>query len=146
VIAAASDIRIAAENAKIAFLFTRVGLAGADMGAVWLLPRIVGMAHASELLMLGDFISAERAWQIGLYNRVVPGERLMAEATEIAARLARGPSAALGVTKQALNEEAGMNLATAIEYEAQVQAKCMEDPNYREAYEAFRGKREAKFK
>jgi len=146
VIAAASDIRIAAENAKIAFLFTRVGLAGADMGAVWLLPRIVGMAHASELLMLGDFISAERAWQIGFYNRVVPGERLMAEATEIAARLARGPSAALGVTKQALNEEAGMNLATAIEYEAQVQAKCMEDPNYREAYEAFRAKREAKFK
>jgi len=146
VIAAASDIRIAAENAKIAFLFTRVGLAGADMGAVWLLPRIVGMAHASELLMLGDFISAERAWQIGFYNRVVPGERLMAEATEIAARLARGPSAALGVTKQALNEEAGMNLATAIEYEAQVQAKCMEDPYYREAYEAFRGKREAKFK
>jgi len=146
VIAAASDIRVAAENAKIAFLFTRVGLAGADMGAVWLLPRIVGMAHASELLMLGDFIGADRAWQIGLYNRVVPGERLMAEATEIAARLARGPSAALGVTKQALNEEAGMNLATAIEYEAQVQAKCMEDPNYREAYEAFRGKREAKFK
>jgi enoyl-CoA hydratase/carnithine racemase len=146
VIAAASDIRVAAENAKIAFLFTRVGLAGADMGAVWLLPRIVGMAHASELLMLGDFISAERAWQIGLYNRVVPGERLMAEATEIAARLARGPSAALGVTKRALNEEAAMDLASAIEYEAQVQARCMEDPNYREAYEAFRAKREANFK
>src|SRR6187551_3637185 len=83
VIAAASDIRIAAENAKIAFLFTRVGLAGADMGAVWLLPRLVGLAHASELLMLGDFITAERAAAIGLYNRVVPGERLMAEATEI---------------------------------------------------------------
>ena len=145
VIAAASDVRIAAEGAKIAFLFTRVGLAGADMGAAWLLPRIVGMAHASELLMLGDFISAERAAEIGLYNRVVPGERLMAEATEVAARLARGPSAALGVTKQALNEEAAMDLATAIEYEAQVQARCMEDPNYREAYEAFRAKREAKF-
>jgi len=145
VIAAASDIRIAAENAKIAFLFTRVGLAGADMGAAWLLPRIVGMAQASELLMLGDFISAERAAQIGLYNRVVPGERLMAEATEVAGRLARGPSAALGVTKQALNEEAGMALASALEYEAQVQARCMEDPNYREAYEAFRAKREAKF-
>jgi enoyl-CoA hydratase/carnithine racemase len=145
VIAAASDVRIAAESAKIAFLFTRVGLAGADMGAAWLLPRIVGMAHASELLMLGDFISAERAAQIGLYNRVVPGERLLEEATEVAARLARGPSAALGVTKQALNEEAAMDLATAIEYEAQVQARCMEDPNYREAYEAFRAKREAKF-
>src|SRR5207253_8019998 len=76
VIAAASDIRIAAESAKIAFLFSRVGLTGADMGAAWLLPRIVGLAHASELLMLADFITAERAAQIGLYNRVVAGERL----------------------------------------------------------------------
>jgi enoyl-CoA hydratase/carnithine racemase len=145
VIAAASDIRIAAESAKIAFLFTRVGLAGADMGAAWLLPRIVGQAQASELLLLGNFISAERAAQIGLYNRVVPGERLMAEATEIATRLARGPSDALGVTKRALNEEAAMDLASAIEYEAQVQAACMEHPNYREAYEAFRAKRDPKF-
>jgi enoyl-CoA hydratase/carnithine racemase len=95
VIAAASDIRIAAESAKIAFLFSRVGLTGADMGAAWLLPRIVGLAHASELLMLGDFITAERAAEIGLYNRVVPGDRLMAEANEVAARLARGPSMAL---------------------------------------------------
>jgi enoyl-CoA hydratase/carnithine racemase len=145
VIAAASDIRIAAESAKIAFLFTRVGLAGADMGAAWLLPRIVGMAHASEILMLGDFISAERAAQIGLYNRVVPAERLMAEANEVAARLAKGPSAALGVTKQALNEEAAMDLAAALEWEARVQADCMRNPNFREAYEAFRAKREAKF-
>ncbi len=145
VIAAASDIRIAAESAKIAFLFTRVGLAGADMGAAWLLPRIVGMAHASEILMLGDFISAERAAQIGLYNRVVPAERLMAEANEVATRLAKGPSAALGVTKQALNEEAAMDLVAAIEWEARVQADCMRDPNFREAYEAFRAKREAKF-
>ena len=145
VIAAASDIRIAAESAKIAFLFTRVGLTGADMGAAWLLPRIVGLAHASELLMLGDFISAERAAQIGLYNRVVPGDRLMAEATDVAARLARGPSTALGVTKQALNQEAAMDLVAAIEYEAQVQAACMQHPNYREAYEAFRAKREPKF-
>src|SRR5918992_5937398 len=114
VIAAASDIRIAAESAKIAFLFSRVGLTGADMGAAWLLPRIVGQAHASELLMLGDFITAERAAQIGLYNRVVPAERLMAEATEVAARLARGPSVALGVTKQALNKEASLDLVAAI--------------------------------
>jgi enoyl-CoA hydratase/carnithine racemase len=145
VIAAASDIRIAAESAKIAFLFARVGLAGADMGAAWLLPRIVGMAHASELLLLGDFISAERAAAIGLYNRVVPGDRLMTEATEVAARLARGPSAALGVTKQALNEEAAMDLVSAIEWEAQAQAACMQDPNFREAYEAFRAKRDPKF-
>ena len=145
VIAAASDIRIAAENAKIAFLFTRVGLSGADMGAAWLLPRIVGLAHASELLMLGDFISAERAAQIGLYNRVVPGERLMAEAIDLAARLARGPSVGLAVTKQALNQEAAMDLVTAIEWEAQVQADCMQNPTFRKAYEAFRAKRDPKF-
>jgi enoyl-CoA hydratase/carnithine racemase len=145
VIAAASDFRIAVESAKIAFLFTRVGLAGADMGAVWLLPRIVGQAHAGELLMLGDFISAERAAQIGLYNRVVPAERLMTEATEIAGRLARGPSVALGITKQALNEEAAMGLVDAIEWEARVQADCMQNPNFREAYEAFRAKRDPKF-
>jgi enoyl-CoA hydratase/carnithine racemase len=145
VIAAASDIRIAAESAKIAFLFTRVGLAGADMGAVWLLPRLVGLAHASELLMLGDFITAERAAAIGLYNRVVPAERLMVEATDVAARLARGPSVALGVTKQALNEEAAMDLVAAIEWEAQAQAACMQNPNFREAYEAFRAKRDPVF-
>ncbi len=145
VIAAASDIRIAAESAKIAFLFSRVGLTGADMGAAWLLPRIVGNALASELLMLGDFITAERAAAIGLYNRVVPAERLIAEATDIAARLARGPSAALGITKQAVNEEAAMDLVTAIEWEAKVQADCMQNPNFREAYEAFRAKREPKF-
>jgi enoyl-CoA hydratase/carnithine racemase len=145
VIAAASDIRIAAESAKIAFLFTRVGLAGADMGAAWLLPRIVGMAHASELLLLGDFITATRAAEIGLYNRVVPGDRLMTEATEVAARLARGPSVALGVTKQALNQEAAMDLVSALEAEAQAQADCMQNPNFREAYEAFRAKRDPKF-
>jgi enoyl-CoA hydratase/carnithine racemase len=145
VIAAASDIRIAAESAKIAFLFSRVGLTGADMGAAWLLPRIVGLAHASELLMLGDFITAERAAQIGLYNRVVPGDRLITEATEVAARLARGPSVALGVTKQALNQEAAMDLVTALEAEAHAQAACMQNPNFREAYEAFVAKRDPKF-
>jgi enoyl-CoA hydratase/carnithine racemase len=145
VIAAASEIRIAAESAKIAFLFSRVGLAGADMGAVWLLPRLVGLAHASELLMLGDFITAERAAAIGLYNRVVAADRLMAEATDVAARLARGPSVALGVTKQALNEEAAMDLVAAIEWEAQAQAACMQNPNFREAYEAFRAKRDPVF-
>jgi enoyl-CoA hydratase/carnithine racemase len=145
VIAIACDVRIAAASARIAFLFTKVGLSGADMGAAWLLPRIVGLAYASELLMLGDFITAERAAQIGLYNRVVPGERLMAEATEVAARLARGPSMALGVTKQALNQEAAMDLVAAIEWEAQAQADCMQNPNFREAYEAFRAKRDPKF-
>jgi enoyl-CoA hydratase/carnithine racemase len=145
VIAAASDIRVAAEGAKIGFLFSKVGLAGADMGAAWLLPRIVGLSLASELLMLGDFITAQRAAEIGLYNRVVPAERLMAEATDVAGRLARGPSVALGVTKQALNAEASMDLERAIEWEARAQADCMRLPNFREAYEAFRAKREPRF-
>lgn len=145
VIAAASDLRIAAESAKIAFLFTRVGLAGADMGAAWLLPRLVGQGHATELLMLGDFISAERAAQIGLYNRVVPADRLLAEATEVATRLARGPSEALAVTKDALNKEAAMELTAALEFEARAQAVCMQHPNFREAYEAFRTRRDARF-
>ena len=145
VIAAASDIRIAAESASIAFLFARVGLTGADMGAAWLLPRIVGMAHASELLMLGDFVSAERAAEIGLYNRVVPDDRVMQEAVEVATALARGPSEAHAVTKQALNAEASLDLAAAIEWEAQAQARCMQHPDFREAYEAFRAKREPRF-
>jgi len=138
VIAAASDVRIAAESAKIAFLFVKVGLSGADMGAAWLLPRIVGHGHASELLMAGDFIDAQTALRIGLYNR-------MGEARGFAERLARGPSVALGITKDALNREAHMDLATAIEAEAQAQAGCMRSPNFREAYEAFKAKREPKF-
>ena len=145
VIAAACDVRIAAETAKIAFLFTKVGLCGADMGAAWLLPRIVGLGHAAELLVTGDFIDAESARRIGLYNRVVPADRVREEAQAFAARLARGPSLALGVTKQALEQEAFMDLADALETEARAQAGCMEHPNFREAYEAFRAKREPTF-
>jgi enoyl-CoA hydratase/carnithine racemase len=95
--------------------------------------------------MLGDFISAQRAAEIGLYNRVVPGDRLLPEATEFAARLARGPSMALGVTKESLNQEAAMDLVSALEAEARAQAACMQKPNFREAYEAFRAKRDARF-
>ena len=144
-IAAACDVRIAAESAKIAFLFTKVGLSGADMGAAWLLPRIVGLGHATELLMSGDFIDAQTALRIGLYNRVVAGANVMVEARGFAERLARGPSSALGITKDALNREAHMDLVTALEAEAQVQAGCMRSPNFREAYEAFRAKRVPKF-
>ena len=145
VIAAACDFRVAAESAKIAFLFVRVGLSGADMGASWLLPRIVGLGNATELLMTGDFMSAARAREIGLYHRVVPeGEALM-HATALAEKLARGPSDALAVTKLALEKEASLDFEQALQYEAEVQAALMEHPNYREAYEAFRDKREAKF-
>src|SRR3989441_6032138 len=145
VIAAACDIRIAAESAKIAFLFTKVGLSGADMGAAWLLPRIVGLGLAAELLMTGDFIDAQTALRIGLYNRVVAHAEVMGEARGLAERLARGPSVALGITKDALNREAHMDLVTALEVEARAQAGCMLSPNFRAAYEAFKAKHEPKF-
>jgi enoyl-CoA hydratase/carnithine racemase len=146
VIAAACDIRIAAESAKIAFLFTKVGLAGADMGAAWLLPRIVGLGRASELLMTGDFITAAEAHRIGLYNRVVAHDELAGVARALAERLAKGPAFALDITKDALNREAAMDLPAALEAEAQVQAALMLYPDFREAYEAFRDKREPRFR
>jgi len=145
VIAAACDVRVAAESAKIAFLFTRVGLSGADMGAAWLLPRIVGYGLASEMLLTGDFVDARRAYEIGLYNRVVPQAQLLTEARAWAEKLARGPSAALGVTKQALEGEAALDFEAALAYEAEVQAQLMMGPNFRESYEAFKAKRDPKF-
>ena len=145
-IALASDIRLASPAAKIAFLFVRVGLSGADMGAAYLLPRFVGFAKAAELLYTGDFIPAEEAERIGLYNRVVPQEELAQATHELAARLARGPSFALAMTKEMLNRELDVSLDTALEWEAQAQATCMQHPDYREAYEAFVEKREPRFK
>lgn len=145
VIATACDMRVAAESAKIAYLFTRVGLSGADMGAAWMLPRIVGLAKASELLMTGEFISAEEAWRIGLYNRVVADGSSLEAATEMAEKLARGPSFALEITKDALNREAHMDLASALEAEAQIQAALMLHPDFRESYDAFVEEREPDF-
>lgn len=145
VIATACDLRVAAESAKIAYLFTRVGLSGADMGAAWMLPRIVGLAKASELLMTGDFISAEEAHRIGLYNRVVADGTSVEEAMALAEKLARGPSFALEITKDSLNREASMDLAGALAAEAQIQAALMLHPDFREAYDAFVEKRDANF-
>jgi enoyl-CoA hydratase/carnithine racemase len=145
VMAAAADVRVAAKSAKIAFLFTQVGLSGADMGAAWLLPRIVGLGHASELLMAGEFISAKRAARIGLYNHVVDDEDLETAARAMAAKLARGPGMGLAITKRMLNAEAHMDLAEAMQVEGWVQAECMKHPDYREAYEAFVEKREKDF-
>ncbi len=145
VIATACDMRVASETAKIAYLFTRVGLSGADMGSAWMLPRIVGLAKASELLMTGDFISAEEAHRIGLYNRVVDAGTEMQAATKLAEKLARGPSFAIEITKDALNREASMDLEGALEGEAQIQAALMLHPDFRESYEAFVEKRDAKF-
>lgn len=145
VIAAACDFRIAAESAKIAFLFVRVGLSGADMGASWLLPRLVGVGAATEMLMTGEFVEPARARELGLYHRVVPQAEVLKEATALAEKLARGPGAALAVTKRALDLEAAMTLEQALDHEARVQAELMEHPNYREAYEAFRAKRSPVF-
>lgn len=145
VIATAADMRIAVPSARIAFLFTKVGLSGADMGAAWLLPRIVGLGRATEILMIGAFVSADEAHRIGLYNQVVEADALAATARERAESLARGPSFALEITKDALNREAHMDLATALEAEAQIQASLMMHPDFREAYEAFRDKRPARF-
>jgi enoyl-CoA hydratase/carnithine racemase len=145
VIATAADIRLAVPAARIAFLFTKVGLSGADMGSAWLLPRIVGLGRATELLMTGAFITAEEAYRIGLYNAVVEADTLAEEARRRAEALARGPSFALEITKDALNREAHMDLATALEAEAQIQAALMLHPDFKEAYEAFRDKRPARF-
>ena len=144
-IALAADIRIASEAAKIAFLFVKVGLSGADMGAAYLLPRVVGLAKATELLYTGDFISAHEAERIGLYNQVVTPDQLDNVCNEFAQRLAAGPVFALAKTKEMLNRELDMNLEKALECEAQAQAICMQHPDYREAYEAFVAKRDPKF-
>lgn len=145
VMAAAADIRVAAEEAKIAFLFVRVGLSGADMGIAWLLPRIVGLGYASELLMTGDFISAQEAHRIGLYNKLAKAAELETTARSMAKKLADGPSFGMEMTKEMLNREAEMGFEQALEAEAEAQAECMLHPDYKEAYYAFRDKRPTKF-
>jgi len=145
VIALACDLRIAADTAKIAFLFVKVGLAGADMGAAFLLPRVVGLGKATEMLYTGDFVSADEAGKIGLYNRVVPAIELEAETMRWADKLAAGPAFALGMTKAALNRELDMSLEMALEAESEAQAICMQNPDFREAYQAFTEKRAPEF-
>jgi enoyl-CoA hydratase/carnithine racemase len=145
VIALACDFRIAADTASFAFLFTKVGLAGADMGAAYLLPRVVGLAKATEILMLGDRISASEALALGLVTRVVAPGDVAAEARALASRLAEGPSFALGMTKELLNAELDLDFAAAIEAEAQGQARCMQTRNFREFHTAFQAKRTPQF-
>jgi len=137
VIALASDLRIAADTAKIAFLFTRVGLSGADMGAAFLLPRVVGAAKAAEILMTGDFVSALEAERLGLYNQVVPPAELPHATRAMVERLLRGPAFGLAMTKEMLNREASMDLLSALEAEAQAQTLCMMHPDFKEAYDAL---------
>jgi enoyl-CoA hydratase/carnithine racemase len=146
VIACACDLRIAARSARFGFIFPQVGLSGADMGVTYLLPRIVGLGHASELLLFGDVIDAEHAQRIGLVNRLVEDA---AEAVAVAAtwaeRLAAGPAFAHAMTKQMLEQEATLGLAEAIEAEAQAQALCMQHPDFAEAHAAFKAKRPPRF-
>jgi enoyl-CoA hydratase/carnithine racemase len=146
VMACACDFRIAAATAKFGFIFPKVGLCGADMGITYLLPRIVGLGHASELLFFGDMIDAEHAARIGLVNRIAPdGEAAVRLATEWANRLAAGPAFAHSMTKQMIESEHTMALGAAIEAEAQAQALCMQHPDFAEAHAAFKQSRPPKF-
>src|SRR5918999_5808980 len=137
----ASDLRIFSDRARAAFLFVKVGLSGADMGALYLLPRIVGLGRATELVYFGDTIDAQEALRIGLANRVVAADELMEHAYQWAHRLKDGPLGALGITKQLLDYEANVDLDAALEAEAKAQAECMSSPDFVEGYNAFVAKR-----
>jgi enoyl-CoA hydratase/carnithine racemase len=145
VLGLASDFRIMADTARFAFLFTKVGLTGADMGAAFLLPKVVGLGRATELLMLGDTIDAATAERYGLATRVVEASRLADETRAFARRLADGPAQALAMTKRMLNNEWGMDLVSAIEAEAQAQALLLMAEDHREFYRAFTEKRPPRF-
>ena len=145
VIALAADLRLASDRAKIAFLFSKVGLTGADMGAAYLLPRIVGQGRALELLMFGDSLDAAAAERYGLVNRVVPHDELLPTSHAWARRLAQGPALALSMTKRMVNNEWNMDLMSAIESEAQAQALLMMAEDHRIFYEAFREKAKPAF-
>ena len=145
ILAMASDLRLAAPEARCAFLFTRVGLAGCDMGACAMLPRIIGQGRAAELLYTGRAMSAEEGAAWGFWNAIHPAERLEAEAMALAARIAAGPTFAHGITKTQLNQEWNMGLDQAIEAEAQAQAICMQTQDFRRAYEAFAAKQKPVF-
>lgn len=145
IIAMASDLRIGSPAAKVAFLFTRVGLAGCDMGACAILPRIIGQGRASELLFTGRSMSAEEGERWGFFNRLVPAEELLATAQSDAARLIAGPTFAHGITKTMLNQEWNMGLNEAIESEAQAQAICMQTEDFTRAYNAFVAKEKPVF-
>jgi enoyl-CoA hydratase/carnithine racemase len=146
IMAMASDLRLATREAKTAFLFTRVGLAGCDMGACAILPRIVGQGRAAELLFTGRVMTAEEGERWGFHNRLVPRESLLDEAQALARSLAAGPTFAHGITKTQLNQEWNVSLETAIEMEAQAQAICMATNDFRRAFEAFAAKRQPEFK
>jgi len=137
ILAMASDLRLGTARSKVAFLFVRVGLSGADMGACAILPRIIGQGRASELLYLGRVMGGEEAERWGFYNRVAPPETLLDDAIALATSLADGPSAAHAMTKRCLHEEWSMDIDAAIDHEARMQAQCMMTDDFERAYRAF---------
>jgi enoyl-CoA hydratase/carnithine racemase len=145
ILAMASDLRIGTARSRVAFLFTRVGLSGADMGACALLPRIIGQGRASELLYTGRSLDGEEAERWGFYNRVVAPDALLGEANELARSLAHGPTFAHAMTKRALHQEWSMSVDEAIEAEAQAQAICMQTDDFERAYHAFVQKQRPEF-
>lgn len=145
ILAMASDIRIATQEAKTAFLFTRVGLAGADMGACGILPRIIGQGRASELLYTGRFMTADEGERWGFFNSLHAADELMPAAEKLAKTIADGPWFAHGITKTMLNQEWAMGIEEMIESEAQAQAICMATQDFRRAFEAFAAKQKPVF-
>jgi enoyl-CoA hydratase/carnithine racemase len=145
IVAMASDIRFATAQSKTAFLFTRVGLAGADMGACAILPRIIGQGRASDLLYTGRSLSGEEGERWGFHNRLCAPEAVLGEALAFAAQLVAGPTFAHGMTKNQLNMEWAMPIETAIEAEAQAQAICMQTRDFERAYDAFVAKQKPVF-
>jgi enoyl-CoA hydratase/carnithine racemase len=137
ILAMASDLRLGTARSRVGFLFVRVGLSGADMGACAMLPRIIGQGRASELLYTGRFMDGEQAARWGFYNRIVSPEELLSEATALARSLADGPSFAHATTKKCLHAEWAMSLDDAISFEAEAQAVCMEKKDFARAYRAF---------
>jgi enoyl-CoA hydratase/carnithine racemase len=145
ILAMASDLRLGTSDSKVAFLFTRVGLAGADMGACNILPRIIGAGRAADLLYTGRAMNGTEAERWGFYNRLCEPQRVLAEAQELAASLAAGPTFAHAMTKRCLHQEWSMSIDAAIEAEAQAQAICMQTKDYGRAYRAFADKRQPVF-
>jgi enoyl-CoA hydratase/carnithine racemase len=145
ILAMASDLRLGTARAKTAFLFTRVGLAGCDMGACAMLPRIIGQGRAAELLYTGRAMSAEEGLAWGFFNRLVDTESVLSEALTLATELARGPSFAHAMTKRMLHAEWHMPLDAAIDAEAEAQAVCMQTEDFRRAYRAFVAKQKPEF-
>jgi enoyl-CoA hydratase/carnithine racemase len=145
ILAMASDLRLGTARAKTAFLFTRVGLAGCDMGACSILPRIIGHGRASELLFTGRSMSAEEGLTWGFFNRLLPAETVLTESLGLASQIAQGPTFAHAMTKKMLHAEWAMPIDAAIDAEAEAQAVCMQTEDFRRAYRAFVAKQKPEF-